>query len=57
MNPIYRDAAESAQLGWLLGLVTVQFLLVFVGATLWAWWPSRREDMEAAARLPLEDSP
>jgi cbb3-type cytochrome oxidase subunit 3 len=55
MNPVFKDAAESAQLGVLMGLTTIQFLVVFVGAALWAFWPSRKGDTEAWARIPLEE--
>ncbi|MDP2311642.1 MAG: cbb3-type cytochrome c oxidase subunit 3 [Pseudomonadota bacterium] len=54
MNPV-KDAAATAALGWAPGLMTAAFLLFFVGWTLWAWWPSNRANMEAAARLPLDD--
>jgi cbb3-type cytochrome oxidase subunit 3 len=47
-------AAESTQLGWLMGVMTVGFVAVFVGWGAWAWLPSRRAAMEAAANLPLE---
>ncbi len=47
-------AAESTQLGWLMGAMTLGFIAVFVGWGAWAWLPSRRGAMEAAANLPLE---
>ncbi len=47
-------AGQSTDLGWLLGVMTVVFLSVFVGWAIWAWMPSRRAAMEAAANLPLE---
>jgi cbb3-type cytochrome oxidase subunit 3 len=55
MNPIYDAAADNTTLGWLMGLLTVASTLFFVGWVIWAWWPSNRANMEAAARLPLED--
>lgn len=34
-------------------------LVFFIAATVWAYWPSRRKEMEKASRLPLdvEDKP
>ena len=48
-------AAESTQLGWLMGWMTVVFVAVFVGWALWAWLPSRKGAMDAAARIPLDN--
>lgn len=47
-------AAQSTDLGWLMGVMTVVFATVFVGWGVWAWMPSRRSAMEAAANLPFE---
>lgn len=55
MNPIFQTAAESAELGWVMGGATIVFVLGFVAWTLWAWHPSNRAAMDAAARLPLDD--
>jgi cbb3-type cytochrome oxidase subunit 3 len=55
MNPIFREAAETARLGWLMGLMTALFLGCFA---LWIWWafaPSRRARMEEASRMPFSD--
>lgn len=54
MNPV-RDAAATAELGWLGGVMTAVFLLCFLGWTLWAWWPANRSRLEAAALLPFDD--
>jgi cytochrome c oxidase cbb3-type subunit 4 len=35
--------------------ITVLSLLLFSGIMVWTWWPKRRADLEAAARLPFED--
>jgi len=56
VSPVTDAVAQSAQLGWVLGLMTVAFFATFVGWTLWAWWPSNRARLDAAALLPLEDS-
>ena len=55
MNEVYRTAGETAQLGWVMGLLTVLFLACFV---YWAWWAyrsSNRARMEQASRLPFTD--
>lgn len=54
MMAIREAAAQSTDLGWLMGVMTVVFLGVFVGWAIWAWMPSRKAAMEAAANLPLE---
>ena len=42
--------------GTLFGVLSLVLLVMFVGAWIWIWRPSRREFFEAAARLPLEES-
>ncbi|MGE0559218.1 MAG: cbb3-type cytochrome oxidase subunit 3 [Burkholderiales bacterium] len=39
----------------LRSLITAVLFAVFIGIVMWAWSKGRREDFEAAARLPLED--
>ena len=36
-------------------IMTVVMMTVFIGIVLWAWSGKRREDFEAAARVPLDD--
>jgi len=36
-------------------LLTVLLFIAFIGIVMWAWSKGKREDFEAAARLPLED--
>ena len=55
MNPVFRAAAETAQYGWVMGVMTALFFAFFVGWIVWAWAPSNSKFMEEAARLPLED--
>ena len=55
MNPVFREAAQMAQLGWVMGLMTACFLITFVVWSVWAWAPWRREAMERAALLPFDD--
>ena len=55
MNPLIQEAAASVRLGWLLGLMTVVFMICFAA---WVWWtyrPSNRQRMDDAARLPFKD--
>jgi cbb3-type cytochrome oxidase subunit 3 len=54
VNNVLRAGAETAELGTLMGLATIVFVAALVGWTTWAWWPGRREQMEAAGRIPLE---
>ncbi|MCW5729625.1 MAG: CcoQ/FixQ family Cbb3-type cytochrome c oxidase assembly chaperone [Alphaproteobacteria bacterium] len=39
----------------LRSLWTVWFTALFIGLVAWALWPSRREEMRRAARIPLDD--
>ena len=55
MNPLLREAAASVQHGWVMGLMTALFLLVFLGWIGWAWAPGRRALMDEYARMPLDD--
>jgi cbb3-type cytochrome oxidase subunit 3 len=55
MNPLYREAAASVGLTWVMALMTVVFLGIFLGWTWWAYAPRRRQQMEEAARLPFND--
>jgi cytochrome c oxidase cbb3-type subunit 4 len=55
MNPIFQAAAESARLGWLMGILTGLFLVCFVGWTWWAFSSRNKALMEEASRIPLND--
>ncbi len=55
MNTLLREAAASVQMGWLLGAMTVVFLVCFVGWIVYAYHPRNRELMEEMARMPLGD--
>lgn len=55
MNEIFRTAAETARLGWLMGLLTVLFLAVFLYWTWWAYRAGNRARLDAASRLPFTD--
>jgi cbb3-type cytochrome oxidase subunit 3 len=54
VNQVLREGAEMARMGWMMGLTTILFLITMVGWTWWAWLPSNRARLEAAALLPLE---
>ena len=55
MNTVTRAAAETVQMGWVLGVMTLVFLAFFVGWTVWAYSPRRKAQFEEAARLPFMD--
>jgi cbb3-type cytochrome oxidase subunit 3 len=55
VNPVLQAAAETVSLGWLLGMMTVVFVVWFVGWTVWAYLPRNKAMMEEAARMPLTD--
>jgi cytochrome c oxidase cbb3-type subunit 4 len=44
-------------IGTVRGLVTLAFLLAFVGLVAWAWSSRRKADFDEAARLPLGEDP
>ncbi|MCC7347729.1 MAG: cbb3-type cytochrome c oxidase subunit 3 [Variibacter sp.] len=50
MNPTYKLFAEFAQTWGLL-----YFVAVFLAVVLYAFWPSRKEKFEEAARMPLRE--
>ena len=49
------DIQTTPEMGLVMGAMTVLFVLCFVGWGVWAWMPRNRSNMEAAARLPLEE--
>lgn len=54
MNPAFQAAAETARLGWIMGVMTLVFLLFFTG---WTWWAFSRRNaarMEEASRMPFD---
>ncbi|MEZ4319934.1 MAG: cbb3-type cytochrome c oxidase subunit 3 [Myxococcota bacterium] len=52
---VLKEGAAGAHLGEVMGVMTVVFMAVMAAWVLWTWWPSRRELLEAASRLPLEE--
>ena len=55
MNTLTHAAAASNELGWLLGGMTLAFLIFFTAWTVWAWAPANRDRLNAAARMPLDE--
>lgn len=60
MNPVFEKArdvlAHSAAEGTLMGVMTVFFFGIFCAWAAWAWAPRNRERLDAAGRLPLDDT-
>jgi cbb3-type cytochrome oxidase subunit 3 len=55
MNTLLKEAAGSVQGGWILGLVTVLFILSFLWWLWYAYAPGHKQMMEEAARMPFDD--
>ena len=55
MNTAFRAAAETAQLGWLMGVLTVLFLACFAYWSWWAYAGRNRARHEEASRMPFTD--
>ena len=55
MNPVFQAAAATAQLGWLMGILTGLFLVCFAGWIWWAWSSGNKALMEEASRMPLDE--
>ncbi len=55
MNPLFNQAEATVWGGTFLGVMTAIFLLFFVGWALWAYDPNRKDEMDEAARMPLDE--
>jgi cbb3-type cytochrome oxidase subunit 3 len=53
MNPLRQAAAEVVSGTWIMGLLTILFLVFFVGWVIWAFAKRNRAAFEEASRLPL----
>ena len=53
MNPLKQAAVEQVSGGWFMGVMTLVFLVFFVGWTWWAYSRHNRTALEEAALLPL----
>lgn len=52
---VLKEGAAMADLGWVMGVMTVAFLVAMTAWIVWTWWPSRRAMFERVAMLPLEE--
>ena len=58
MNDVLAQAEGLARHGWIVGIITIVFIVCFAGWVAWTFASRNRERMEEAARLPLtEDEP
>lgn len=55
MSHVTEAVASTAQLGWMMGLLTAAFLVFFGGWTWWAYRPANKQYLEEAGRLPLTE--
>lgn len=55
MSSLFKDAAMSAEFGWIGASITLLFLTLFVAWTVWALWPGNRQKFDDASRMPLDD--
>ncbi len=55
MNPVFQAAADTARLGWVMGILTAVFLVCFVGWTWWAYSSRNKALMEEASRMPFSE--
>ena len=55
MNPVLELAAESVSLGWLMGIMTVFFLVAFLAWVWWAYTPKHKAMLDEAALLPFSE--
>ena len=49
------DLTELYQV--LRSLWVVWLMALFLGIAVWAYWPSRRREMDECGRIPLNDGP
>jgi len=55
MNPVLELAAESVRLGWLLGIMTIFFLVAFLAWVWYAYTPKHKALMDEAAMMPFAE--
>jgi hypothetical protein len=55
MNPLTRAAADGVLDAGPSALVTVLFVVLFLGWVGWTWLPRTRANLDAWARAPLSD--
>lgn len=52
---VLKEGAAMAQLGGIMGVMTVVFMAVMTAWILWTWLPSRRALLDRVALMPLEE--
>lgn len=52
---VLKEGAAVAQMGWVMGGMTLFFMGAMASWVVWTWWPSRREAFEKAALMPLQE--
>jgi cbb3-type cytochrome oxidase subunit 3 len=52
---VIEEGAHQVQHTWIGAVSTLLFVFVFVSWAVWAYLPSRRAKMDAAALLPFDD--
>ena len=57
MNPLFEAATESVTpgMGLLMGFMTLLFMAIFLAWGVYAYAPSRREQMAAFGNIPLDE--
>ncbi len=55
MSALFRQAGNTINGGVLMGIMTLAFLIFFIGWALWAYWPSHKEAMREASMMPFDD--
>jgi cbb3-type cytochrome oxidase subunit 3 len=55
MNPLFNEAAQTVSGMWIMGVMTLAFLVFFVGWAVWAYHPARKDDMDRASMMPFDD--
>ena len=55
MNTLLREASGSVQGGWILGVVTLLFIISFLWWVWYAYTPEHREMHDRNALMPLDD--
>ena len=55
MNEVFRAAAETARLGWMMGVMTALFIACFAYWSWWAYSARNRNRLDEASRLPFTD--
>lgn len=54
MNQVLSEGAQTAQLGWISGVVTALFIVLMSGWIAYAFRPGHRQQLEEAGRIPLD---